>query len=300
MNPYPPVNRSGKISVSETGIVSRRRTAKNAMQIIGVLITAFFFITCAVTAHSPQDISLSYDEITGVLSLSITHFVDDPLAHHIREVEIKRNGDVIRTERYDTQPSASIPFTYTYTVPVSPGDVLDATAVCNIAGSASARLVVPGPALNGTETSGARVSSVPPGGTSVYSLLWPFHALFMITGFLLLLSAVIIVQAGRKTGNWYKNHRILAVTGVSLIIIAYIIAFSMLALSGSGHLRFPHSYVGISIIFLAVLTLALGMFRDRTKTYRVQVRTVHLWLGRLLLLLLALNIIFGLLLTGIL
>ncbi len=300
MNPYYPKNKSGHISGLKTGVPARRRARMNVVQITCFCIVALFFIAGAVSAHSPQDVQFSYHEMTGNLSVSITHVVDAPIAHHIKEVIIKKNGVVIRTEYYDTQPLASLPFTYNYMVPVSPGDVLDATAVCNIAGSASARLIIPGMALTGTETSGSPVSSGPSPGESVYSLLWPFHALFMITGFLLLLSAVVMIQAGKKTGNWYKKHRFLAATGVSLIIIAYIIAFSMLALSGPGHLRFPHSFVGIFIVLLAVITLALGIYRDRTKTHKVQVRTVHIWLGRFLLFLMALNIILGLLLTGIL
>lgn len=300
MKPYTRMKKPGPESVSGPGNLTRRRTRRNVMLITGVCIIAFFFITGAGSAHSPQDLEVSYNEMTGNLSLTITHVVGDPLTHHVKEVEIKKNGVVVRTEYYKTQPSASLPFTYTYPVPVSPGDVMDATAVCNIAGSASARLIIPGPAPTGAETSGSRVNGPPSQAASVYSLLWPFHALFMITGFLLLLSAVIITKAGKKTGNWYKKHRVLAATGVSLIVIAYIIAFSMLTLSGAGHLRFPHSYVGISIVLLAVTTLALGIYRDRTKTYKVQVRTVHLWLGRLLLFLVTLNIILGLLLTGIL
>ena len=298
MNPYYPKNKSGHISGLKTGVPARRRARPNVVQITRFCIVALFFIAGAVSAHSPQDVQLSYHEMTGNLSVSITHVVDAPLAHHIKEVIIKKNGVVIRTEYYDTQPSASLPFTYNYMVPVSPGDVLDATAVCNIAGSASERLIIPG--MAGTEPSGPQEGSVTYQGASVYSLLWPFHAFFMITGFLLLLSAVIIARAGKKTGNWFKKHRILAATGVSLVVIAYIIAFSMLALSGSGHLRFPHSYTGIVILLLAVITLALGIFRNSTKAYRVQVRTVHIWLGRLLLFLMALNIILGLLLTGIL
>ena len=64
--------------------------------------------------------------------------------HHIKYVEIKKNGTIISKSKYSTQPTNSI-FTYTYNVPAEKGDVFQVTVTCNLWGHTSSTLVVVAP-----------------------------------------------------------------------------------------------------------------------------------------------------------
>jgi ketosteroid isomerase-like protein len=61
--------------------------------------------------------------------------------HHIKYVEIKKNGVTISKNKYGTQPTDSI-FTYTYNIPAEKGDVFEVTATCNLWGHKTSTLVV--------------------------------------------------------------------------------------------------------------------------------------------------------------
>ena len=117
------------------------------------LILAFFVIATLVwvvvppaSAHAPSDMSISYNELSKNLNVTITHQVQNPLAHYIQEVRVTINGNVAGDSRYTSQPA---PDTFTYTFPVLPvpGDTIEVTASCNIGGSASRLMYMPGPTV---------------------------------------------------------------------------------------------------------------------------------------------------------
>lgn len=90
-------------------------------------------------AHSPSDVSLSYNSQTSELSVSITHSVSDPSTHYVESVEISLNSQNFHTFSYTSQPDAN-QFTYTYEINLTAGDVVEVTATCNLGGSKSASL----------------------------------------------------------------------------------------------------------------------------------------------------------------
>jgi hypothetical protein len=110
-----------------------------------IAIAAVCLIVPSAAAHPPSAVSLSYNDLNRELNVTITHQVADAKTHYVKEVLVRVSGQDIATMAYTTQPLAS-PFTYTYPLDARPGETIEATAVCSIAGSAKGTLIVPGPA----------------------------------------------------------------------------------------------------------------------------------------------------------
>ena len=104
-------------------------------------LTIFCFSPQISYADAPQDVKLEYDSGTQTLTVTITHKSSFNF-HHINNVEIKRNSGIISKNNYDSQPK-DVPFTYTYKVDASEGDMLEVTATCSLSGSKTVTLKVP-------------------------------------------------------------------------------------------------------------------------------------------------------------
>ena len=111
---------------------------------IGVLIVLSLLVLLSIPtqAHPPADTSLSFDQNNHTLSVAITHTVSAPSSHYVTRVDVTKNGLMILSKDYTSQPSSS-KFTYTYPVNASAGDILNAKASCSIAGSRIGELTVP-------------------------------------------------------------------------------------------------------------------------------------------------------------
>jgi hypothetical protein len=92
-------------------------------------------------ANAPQDVKLSYDSQSRVLAVTITHKSPFPNYHYIKIVEIKKNGSVMSTNKYENQPDQDT-FRYSYKVPAAAGETLEATASCSLFGSKTTNLIV--------------------------------------------------------------------------------------------------------------------------------------------------------------
>jgi hypothetical protein len=199
---------------------------------------------------------------SGELTATITHTVADPTTHYVYRVAILVNGVPANTILYSSQPSDS-QFTYHYPVNAAPGDLIEVTAECNIAGSITRALVVG----EGQEQEGA---STP---------FWPYHALIMTVGFILLIAAVLMVQFGKTVPGWYHWHKRLAHTGSVLIVIGLAVAYYMVEISGGPHIRVGHAVIGITTIALLVLTILLGYAKEKVRPPKLYLRTVHIISG---------------------
>src|SRR5512136_1034787 len=62
-------------------------------------------IMTPVTAHPPSDMSVSYQEISRTLVVTITHPVPNPQSHYIREVHVTINGRTVNDSFYTSQPT---------------------------------------------------------------------------------------------------------------------------------------------------------------------------------------------------
>lgn len=106
------------------------------------ILMIFCFSPCISYADAPQDVKLEYNSNTQTLAVTIAHKASFPGIHHIKSIEIRKNGVAINTTKYDTQPGKS-PFTYTYNVAAAEGDNLEVTATCNMSGSKTAAITAP-------------------------------------------------------------------------------------------------------------------------------------------------------------
>ena len=141
-------------------------------------------------------------------------------------------------------------------------------------------------------------SASPGGGFGQFArgipVYWPYHVLLITTGLILLVAGFFIARF-RKTGNWYKIHAILEVTGGASMIAGLVVGIYMVALSGLPHLRTIHEILGVAIGTLVIITLIIGYCIKRINTSKNAVRMSHRWLGRILIVLIGINIILGLL-----
>ena len=102
-------------------------------------VLAVFILIPPVSAHPPSDMSVTYNEISKDLRISITHAVPNPGEHYIKEVTVTINGKVVNDSRYTSQPSPDT-FTYTYPIGTVTGDEIKVTATCSLSGSISRTL----------------------------------------------------------------------------------------------------------------------------------------------------------------
>lgn len=105
-----------------------------------------------VSAHSPSGMSVTYDELSKELLVSITHDVPNPREHYINEVTVSINGKVVNDSRYTSQPAPNT-FTYTYPIETVTGDEIKVTATCSLAGSITRTLYNTGPIASASSSS---------------------------------------------------------------------------------------------------------------------------------------------------
>ncbi len=93
-------------------------------------------------AHSPSSVTLTYDQDTDILNVTITHSVASTSTHYIEKVEVYVNDALVHEQDYTSQPTTSA-FSYEYTIMAGPGDTIKVDATCNLAGTDSETLIIP-------------------------------------------------------------------------------------------------------------------------------------------------------------
>ena len=127
--------------------------------------------------------------------------------------------------------------------------------------------------------------------------LWPYHASLVILGFLLLVWGMTFAR--RKEKGWLKKHKLLGILGAAFAVAGMTMAAYMVSAASQEHLRVPHAYLGSFVILLLIITPALGLLQLRAaKENKAKIRRIHRLLGRIALLLMALNILFGLMIVS--
>ncbi len=106
------------------------------------ILTLSALLSIPAQAHPPSEVGLRYDLENQTLNVTVLHKVSSPSGHYVARVDIFKNDEKILSNEYTSQPSVSDPFTYSYAVNATSGDVLKATARCSIAGSRSGELKV--------------------------------------------------------------------------------------------------------------------------------------------------------------
>jgi amino acid transporter len=130
-------------------------------------------------------------------------------------------------------------------------------------------------------------------------MLFLTHSGLMVTGFLLMVAGVIIARYQKKKRWWLKTHKILEISAVLAVTVAFFCGIWMVSLSGDPHFAIRHAYVGLAVFVLSAITLVIGLLQLRVRGMAARLRPVHRWMGRTTILLFFLNIFLGLSLAGI-
>jgi hypothetical protein len=274
--------------------MSGLKAGRNRTAVLFFLLLAFTCIT-PLSAHPASDMKLQYNTLTHQLNVTITHPVEDPGTHYIRQVVIKQDTET-RTFSYSSQPSRES-MTYQYALPPDTPGPVEVTASCSIGGNIARTLFI---TVTATIPPGEPHPALSPDPATLYPLLWPVHAFFMITGVILFSAAILMVTYGRQRRGWYRLHRILAGAGAILAVAGLSIALYMVHITGGPNLRVFHGMFGAVVLTLVIITLLIGVIRDRVKQHKVTLRTIHLWSGRVVFVLLVVTIILGLRQSGLL
>ena len=136
------------------------------------------------------------------------------------------------------------------------------------------------------------------GATKVPVTLWPFHALLMISGFSFMVAGAVVARKKEGTG-WMKIHRMLIRISALLIIPGTIFGIFMIETSKSTHISFPHSYSGVLIPVLTIITLLSGEILLKPKKGSKSKRKIHRILAWALISLMSITMIEGFFAAGI-
>lgn len=118
-----------------------KKNVFSIMLISVLLFSAFLLLPQSVYADPPQNITLNYNLKTQTLTVTLTHKSFFPSVHYIKQIEIKKNGELIGKNDYTAQTGKTT-FAYTYNIPAAVNDVFEITASCNVQGRKTATLKV--------------------------------------------------------------------------------------------------------------------------------------------------------------
>ncbi|NYT21839.1 MAG: hypothetical protein GKC07_08595 [Methanomicrobiales archaeon] len=130
---------------------------------------------------------------------------------------------------------------------------------------------------------------------------WVWHALLMATGFICIIAAGLLPVYGKRIGGWYRIHIATALIGSVLVILAAGMVFMVPYLSSIPSAFLIHVMLGLLLVLTLLVALLLAFLRSRAAgTRKAAIRTAHLWMGRIFILLVVANIILGLTAVGLL
>lgn len=239
-------------------------------------------IMLPVGAHAPSDMTLAYDSDSHILTVTIVHNVSDPNSHYIYNIKIQIN--TIETHEYTSQPTSS-EFSYTFDVSASQGDIITVTAECNLGGSMMKTLKV-GPGTT-------RTGKVP------VPDLYPIHAGLMSLGLIFMLLGAHSVLTKTPKTRWLKVHKLTGALGSLCIVIGLTIATYMVAQTGGPHLRVLHGYLGLITIIFTVGTFSLGIKALEWRKKWPKLRSVHIWVSWITIVLVISTIVSGMIQAGL-
>ena len=115
------------------------------IRIVALTLISLTALCGYALAHPPADAALTYDDQTGDLVVAITHQVDNPATHYVKQVTVRLGNAVLINKSYTSQPDASS-FTYRYNLPQLKGSSGELTVdvQCSLSGSRSGTLIMGG------------------------------------------------------------------------------------------------------------------------------------------------------------
>jgi hypothetical protein len=121
-------------------MISRIRSFPIGLFIISTVILLGILPGIA-QATPPKDVQLTYNHTDQTLTVAITHYSLMPGFHYIKNVDIKKNGQIISKDTYKSQPGKEY-FSYIYKIPAVPDDDFEVTATCSFYGSKTVNIKV--------------------------------------------------------------------------------------------------------------------------------------------------------------
>ncbi|MCK7504898.1 MAG: hypothetical protein MZV70_12965 [Desulfobacterales bacterium] len=141
------------------------------------------------------------------LVVKITHTSNNPDRHFVKEVVVKKNGQVVQRGEYTKQ--AGDTFTYTYKMAATGADTIEVTGSLQHPRLDDAE-IQPRRVERQDQTAGLpgadRGCGADQGGRIVLLYL---HAGFMIAGLTLMTAGVTVARLARKRPRWLRGHRAL-------------------------------------------------------------------------------------------
>jgi len=116
------------------------------------------------------------------------------------------------------------------------------------------------------------------------------HAGLMCIGFAFLLAGFIVVRFMKRKTWWLKVHRLCGILGGSCAVLGFCAVALGIVSAGGQHLRIPHSYIGVVAVILVVAAPFLGFMQFRFREHIQVIRRLHVWSGRIVLILMLINI----------
>jgi hypothetical protein len=131
--------------------------------------------------------------------------------------------------------------------------------------------------------------------------LWPYHAALMTLGLALLTTGMLVARYRKARKGWLPLHKALGLAGAIFAFLGLITAVYMVAVSSGRHFAaVPHTYLGALALLFLGMTPLLGYAQFHVTASRSTLRAIHRWSGRITLLLIALTLLSGLSLVGLL
>ena len=133
-----------------------------------------------------------------------------------------------------------------------------------------------------------------------YARAWPVHAILMSSAVFALFTAAWAVTLGRHRKRSFRIHKVAAVTAFVLLTAGFVAAAGMVQASGGPHLRVLHGVFGTVTIVLGFLTGAGGLITTKMHASRKRLRPIHIWAGRVAIVMFLVTVFLGLRKVGIL
>ncbi|MHB8071069.1 MAG: cytochrome b family protein [Candidatus Cryosericum sp.] len=130
--------------------------------------------------------------------------------------------------------------------------------------------------------------------------MWPVHALLMGSAVISMFVAAWAVTLGKHHKGSFRIHKTAAVTAFVLLAAGLTVAAGMVQASGGPHFRVLHGIFGAITIAFGLLTGVGGLITTKVRSLRKRLRPIHVWAGRIAVVLFVFTILAGLRQAGIL
>jgi hypothetical protein len=115
---------------------------KNTLLLTALMVfTLFALYTIPIQAHSPSNMTLTYDFNSQILTVTVVHSVADVNTHYIEQIVINKNGQYETDRTYSSQASTTS-MSDTFAITAANNDVLQVTAICSISGQIARQITV--------------------------------------------------------------------------------------------------------------------------------------------------------------